>query len=140
MLLLLFFALAITIASSLLRIFVNDHAVPFSFGISFPISVLTGFIFVVLILNSRKLLNSIAVEIDENEAVLKTGGSNHIVKNEGVGGKPVLTDRRLIFTSHKFNVQNHRFEIPIDEVLGYRDWGLVLDTDWRKHCNICIPT
>ena len=26
---------------------------------------------------------------------------------EGVGGKLVLTDRRLIFKSHKLNIQNH---------------------------------
>ncbi len=118
LLVVLFFALAITIASILIRVFVNDSAVPFSLAISFPISVLAGFIFVAFMRYLRnKMIDSIAVDVDENEAVLKTSGANHVVKKEGVGGKLALTDRRLIFTSHKLNVQNHQFETSIDDVL-----------------------
>jgi len=136
LLLVLFFALAITTGQILLRILVNDSAVPFSFGISFPIAILTGFLFVVSIRYLRnKMVASIVVDVGKNEAVLRASGANHIVAKEGVGGKLVLTDRRLIFVSHKFNVQNHRFETSIDEVLAAEpikfwklfDTGLLLE-------------
>lgn len=43
----------------------------------------------------------------DGERLLYEGAANHLVPGEGVGGRLFLTNRRLIFISHSFNVQNH---------------------------------
>lgn len=53
------------------------------------------------------LLGKIKIIVPENEHVVLEGGANHFVKSEAVGGKLLLTDKRIIFKSHKFNFQNH---------------------------------
>jgi hypothetical protein len=56
---------------------------------------------------AKRLVKKIIVDIADNEIIVKEGGANHFRGKEGVGGKLVLTDRRLIFKSHKFNIQNN---------------------------------
>jgi hypothetical protein len=58
----------------------------------------------------------IIVETADNESIIKEGGANHFKGKEGVGGKLVLTDRRLIFKSHKFNIQNHQDNFDLRQV------------------------
>ena len=43
----------------------------------------------------------------DNKVSLFSKGANHLKGWEGVGGKLFLTDKQLIFKSHKFNIQNH---------------------------------
>lgn len=83
---------------------------------------------------AKKLFKKVIVEIADNEKIIKEGGANHFKVNEGVGGKLVLTDKRLIFKSHNFNIQNHQdnFELgQVDELestktLGFWENGLTL--------------
>ncbi|HOX81785.1 MAG TPA: GRAM domain-containing protein [Chryseolinea sp.] len=56
---------------------------------------------------AKNLFKSISFELAEDEKLIKEGGANHIMGREGVGGKLVLTDKRLVFKSHKLNIQNH---------------------------------
>jgi hypothetical protein len=65
---------------------------------------------------TERLFKKIVVETSEGEIVVKEGGANHFRGKEGVGGKLVLTDRRLIFKSHKFNVQNHKTDFDLKDV------------------------
>jgi hypothetical protein len=52
----------------------------------------------------------------EGEQLLKQGPANHYRGLEGVGGWLYLTDKRLLFRSHRFNVQNHELSMPWDEI------------------------
>lgn len=62
--------------------------------------------------------------------------SSHLKNFEAVGGKLFLTNKRLIFISHKFNLQNHKLYIllkDIEEVGTYKvfwifDKGLAIKT------------
>ena len=44
---------------------------------------------------------------DAGEAIVFAGAANHFKGIESVGGRLFLTDRRLRFRSHRFNVQAH---------------------------------
>jgi hypothetical protein len=57
---------------------------------------------------ARRLYKAIVIETNPDEERIKEGGANHFMGKEGVGGKLLLTDKRLIFKSHKFNIQNHQ--------------------------------
>ncbi|MBC6427134.1 MAG: hypothetical protein GDA51_11880 [Ekhidna sp.] len=52
-------------------------------------------------------LASTVVYQPEDENLIFDSGSTHFKRWENVGGKLFLTDRRLIFKSHKLNIQNH---------------------------------
>lgn len=54
------------------------------------------------------------------EELLKQGGANHRRKAEGVGGYLYLTSERLLFCSHKFNLQNHELSIPLEDISSVR--------------------
>jgi len=65
---------------------------------------------------AKRLFKKIIVETADNENIIKEGGANHFKGKEGVGGKLVLTDKRLIFKSHKFNIQNHQDNFDLGQV------------------------
>lgn len=65
---------------------------------------------------AKRLFKKIIVEKADNENIIKEGGANHFKGKEGVGGKLVLTDKRMIFKSHKFNIQNHQDNFDLDQV------------------------
>ena len=50
--------------------------------------------------------------------VLYRGAANHFMGFEGVGGSLVLTPDALIFKSHKFNIQNHTLELPLEQCVN----------------------
>ena len=78
--------------------------------------------------NSRVLLKGTPITIDASEIIVFTTGANHFQGVEGVGGKLYLTNKRLIFKSHNFNIQNHEFSIrlsEVDKVKRYHTFGVV---------------
>jgi hypothetical protein len=78
--------------------------------------------------NSKRFLNDTKIDIQEGETILFDSGANHFKGAEAVGGKLYLTNRRLVFKSHKFNIQNHKLSInlsDIDNVDRYKTLGLV---------------
>lgn len=50
------------------------------------------------------------------EQLLKQGPANHFRRGESVGGFLYLTDSRLLFRSHRYNIQEHERSIPLPEV------------------------
>lgn len=84
---------------------------------------------------AKRLVKNIVVEITEDEQILKEGSANHLKGKEGVGGKLVLTNKRLIFKSHQLNIQNHRQTIDLEQIAGVQatkslkilENGLLLD-------------
>lgn len=65
---------------------------------------------------AKRLCKKVTVKTADNENVIKEGGANHFKGKEAVGGKLVLTGKRLIFKSHKFNIQNHQDNFDLRQV------------------------
>jgi len=63
------------------------------------------------------------LNLNENETIVKQGYANHFKGIESVGGKMFLTNQRLYFKSHSFNIQVHDLSISILEIrsLGKRN-------------------
>jgi hypothetical protein len=64
----------------------------------------------------RYQMKRIVIELEPDEKLVKEGGANRILNLEGVGGKLVLTNKRLVFKSHKLNVQVHQLSLPLSEI------------------------
>jgi hypothetical protein len=105
--------------------------------------IFAGLIFA-LIINyaANRLYKKIIIDINIDEALIKEGGANHFKGKEGVGGKLVLTDKRLIFKSHNLNIQNHQDnfdlaqinEVQATKTLNLFNNGLLLElVDMGKH-------
>lgn len=76
------------------------------------------------------------IETETDEDVLFETPANHFKGIEAVGGKLYLTNKRLIFKSHKMNIQNHELSIDLNNIksvdrhktLGLIDNGLSIIT------------
>jgi GRAM domain len=55
-----------------------------------------------------------------DEVIVKEGFANLQRGLEAVGGLLYLTDRRLIFESHKMNIQTGATIVPLDSIIGVR--------------------
>src|SRR5690242_11829987 len=81
-----------------------------------------------LFINSRLWTKGTKIDTDADETILFDTGANHFKGAEAVGGKLYLTNKRLVFKSHKFNIQNHELSInlfDIDKFDRYKTLGLV---------------
>lgn len=115
----LYSGLSFAILNSLMSYFIMDEVFRWEkfvlnllfFGLLFGF----GYWYVMQIM-SAKLLSKIDVTLTEGETVKYEGGANLFRGVEGVGGKLVLTDQRLIFKSHKFNLQSGETQIPVEEI------------------------
>jgi hypothetical protein len=56
------------------------------------------------------------MKLNENEIIIRKGGASHKKGFEWVGGQLVLTNQRLIFRSHFFNIQRHEEIIPLEYI------------------------
>lgn len=56
------------------------------------------------------------IELAPNEKLLREGAANLQRGIETVGGRLFLTDSRLVFSSHRFNVQAGTTEIALSDV------------------------
>jgi len=90
---------------------------------------------------ANRMIKGIQVEIDANEEVVMEAGANHFKGKESVGGKLVLTNKRLIFKSHKYNIQNHQesydlasiSNVAATKTLGFLTNGLLLQVVYQPH-------
>src|SRR5690606_6756058 len=68
------------------------------------------------------------IELDNDELMVLQSFGTHLKGIEAVGGKLVLTDKRLVFKSHRLNIQPHELSIPltdIESVFSYKKLGLL---------------
>lgn len=94
-----------------------------SLGSTIPVAVAAGVMFGLLIAafveyQHRKFAGHDPT--DPGEKLLMWGGANHWKGKESVGGYLYLTDERLVFISHKVNIQNHKLSIPLEEISSVR--------------------
>lgn len=55
-------------------------------------------------------------ELKPGEKILVDAGANLFRGIEGVGGRMKITDMRILFEAHPFNIQRMPAEIPIDQI------------------------
>jgi hypothetical protein len=91
--------------------------------------------------NSKFVKQGTKIETGAGETILFEGGANHFKGIEGVGGMMYLTNQRLVFKSHKLNIQKHQLSIDLPSItevarkktLGILNNGLIVTTtDGRK--------
>lgn len=83
------------------------------------INISSGLVFsiaVYLFSTSKKIKKQVKLENVEETEIIYSDGANHFLNREGVGGWLYLLSNKLVFKSHKFNLQNHTLEIPIDKI------------------------
>lgn len=59
-------------------------------------------------------------ELRPNERTVKEGAANLQKKIETVGGRLCLTDQRLVFEAHKFNIQGGATEVELSDIQSIR--------------------
>jgi len=77
---------------------------------------------------SRTVKEQTQIENPDGKPIILSGGANHFVKREAVGGKLYLLSDRLQFQSHNFNIHNHGLVLyvtQIKEVRFYNTLGLI---------------
>lgn len=79
----------------------------------------------------RALAPKTSFEIEDGETIRAKNKANHMLGREARGGELLVTDRRLGFKPHRFNVQLDNWSLPFDQILRGRVEGtrlVVLDT------------
>jgi len=77
---------------------------------------------------SKLVTEASHLETTEVEIILFETPANHFKGIEAVGGKLFLTNKRLVFNSHKLNIQNHQLAISLVDIMKvgrYKTLGLV---------------
>jgi hypothetical protein len=104
---------------------------------------ISGFLFGWLIgkFTISKFVNKTTkIKIDPEEKMIFQTGAKHFKGMEAVGGKLCLTDKRIIFKSHRFNIQNHELIIKLTDIkeinrfrpLDLTDNGLSIQTNEQR--------
>jgi len=108
-----------TITIFLIDSFSNEIKINHILLQGFVFTVLFGFGFPLLMekLTKRQLAKVKNPELTENETIIKEDGANlfHNFFN-AIGGKLFLTEKRLIFNSHKFNLPNSTITIQLEDI------------------------
>ncbi|WP_082886519.1 hypothetical protein [Flavisolibacter tropicus] len=81
-----------------------------------------------LFVRSKHVTQATRIDTAVDETILFETGANHFKGAEGVGGKLYLTNKRLVFKSHKYNIQNHELSMrlsDIDKADRYKTLGIV---------------
>ena len=69
-----------------------------------------------LFADSKFVTKGTEIETGPGETILFETPANHFKGIEGVGGKLYLTNKRLVFKSHKLNIQNHQLSLELTEI------------------------
>ena len=93
-----------------------------------PISGLAFGIIIYFFVTSKTVKKQTQIENLDGKPIIRSGGANHFINSEAVGGKLYLLTDKLQFQSHGFNIQNHGQIIDIEqinEVSFYNTLGLI---------------
>jgi hypothetical protein len=93
-----------------------------------PISGLAFGTAIYFFVTSKTVKRQTQIENLDGKPIIRSGGANHFINGEAVGGKLYLLTDKLQFQSHSFNIQNHGQIIDIEqikEVSFYNTLGLV---------------
>lgn len=77
---------------------------------------------------SKTVKKQTQIENLNGKPIIRSGGANHFINGEAVGGKLYLLTDKLLFQSHDFNIQNHGQIIGLEEIKEvsfYNTLGLI---------------
>jgi hypothetical protein len=103
--------------------FTTDYAL-----IAGPISGLAFGLALYFFVTSKIVKRQTTIQTVNGETIIHSGGANHFVGAEAVGGKLYLLSDKLQFKSHGINIQNHEQEIDLNQIkeIGfYNTLGLI---------------
>ena len=91
-------------------------------------------------IGSRFVDKTTQIDTFQDEKILFQSPANHFKDIEGVGGKLYLTNQRLVFKSHKHNIQNLYLSLNLPDIeeanqyniLGLIKTGLSIKTNQQK--------
>jgi hypothetical protein len=78
-----------------------------------------------VILLAAILPRKIKLTSSTDGSLVYSGGANHFLNGESVGGKLFLTNNQLHFKSHKFNIQNHEMQLDIHDIKEVRFYNML---------------
>lgn len=81
-----------------------------------PISGLLFGIAIYSFVNSKTVKKQTEIGDVDDKLIIRSGGANHFINGEAVGGKLYLLSDKLQFQSHDFNLQNHGLIIDIGQI------------------------
>ena|ERR1022692_2015637 len=93
--------------------------------------IIAGFLFgwfAGLFSKSKFVKETTKVDTDPDENIVFQTPANHFKGIEGIGGKLYLTNKRVLFKSHKLNIQNHKLSISLTDINSvdrYKTLGVV---------------
>jgi hypothetical protein len=93
-----------------------------------PISGLLFGITIYFFVTSKRVKRQTQIKNSDDKTIVYSGGANHFVNVEAVGGKLYLLTDKLQFQSHSFNIQNHGLIIEIEQIKDvsfYNTLGLI---------------
>lgn len=90
--------------------------------------------------NSKWVDKQTMITAEPGENILFDTPANHFKGIEGVGGKLYLTNKRVVFKSHKINFQKHQLSINLSDIikvdryrpLGIANNGILIKTSGNK--------
>jgi hypothetical protein len=77
----------------------------------------------------------LALEPEQGEAIVNQERANHFLRDEGGGGTLFITDRRVMFLPHRFNVQLDRVEHRLPDIRDMQ-WARVVTSTGMPVSNI----
>ena len=93
-----------------------------------PISGLAFGLVIYFFVTSKIVKRQTQILTVAGETIIHSGGANHFINGEAVGGKLYLLNDKLQFQSHGFNLQNHGIVIDltqIQKVMFFNTLGLI---------------
>lgn len=94
-------------------------AVRFNLSYAIIAGPISGLVFGALLyffMTSKTVKRQTKIENPDGKPILHSGGANHFINGEAVGGKLYLLADRLQFQSHGFNLQNHGQIIELKQI------------------------
>jgi hypothetical protein len=81
-----------------------------------PISGLFFGTIIYFFVTSNTVKKQTQIENLDGKPIIRSGGANHFINGEAVGGKLYLLTDKLQFQSHSFNIQNHGQIIDLEQI------------------------
>jgi hypothetical protein len=67
---------------------------------------------------ATRKFRAMRAEMTQQMSIVYDGAANHFVGSEGVGGWLFLTNKELIFKSHKLNINRHEFTVALADIVN----------------------
>lgn len=129
----LFFGIGMIIFYIILNLWMSDNFNSVGKAIVYSLisGLVSGLLFGLIIgwfKSSKSVDTTMKIDTLPEESILFQTPANHFKGAEGVGGKLYLTNKRLVFKSHKLNIQNHELSINLTDIANtsrYKNLGVI---------------